>query len=266
MNKLEEFKNNNLNRLKNGVYYLSENPNDGTFEDVYIKLRQAESRVYDDNTVKKLPDINKNHVNYKEWSIRKNSTDKLVKYISELDKELNILELGSGNGWLSNKLSEVNYASVWGVDINTTELEQAAHVFGNKENLVFAYDDIFESKITEIKFDIIILAGVLMYFEDLNKLIDKLLGQLNASGEIHIIDNAFYNENNIASAKERTLEHYKQIGVPGAEGIIYHHLLSGLDKLNPQIIYNPNKLINKFRRKFLDTSLSPLYWMKIVGS
>jgi SAM-dependent methyltransferase len=264
MDAVEKFKTQNSGSLKNGVYFLSALMESDAFENMYLKMRTQEGRVYDDQTVRNLPEIEKSHRNYKEWSIRKNSSEKLTGYLAKKKTGLNILDLGCGNGWLANKLSGISGAAVFGVDINQQELEQAARVFGNKINLAFVYADIFDSKINVMKFDVIILAGVLMYFKDLEILINKLKEMLSEGGEIHLIDNALYNKTDVEGARLRTLEHYKQMRMPEMAGHIYHHLLNEFDRYNPEIIYNPNSLASRVKRKSLETGLSPFYWMKIM--
>jgi len=261
---LEKFRTENSGLISNGVYFLSESPTGDSFEDLYIKLRTAEGRLYDDQTVRLLPEINKIHVHYEEWMIRKNSTGKLTKYLSGMGREMSILDFGCGNGWMANRLSEIAKTEVFGIDINVQELEQAARVFGKKGNLVFVFADLFKSKISEIKFDIIVLASVLMYFPDMKALIDKLLSMLNPNGEIHIIDNALYDEKNIAEARRNTLKHYEKLGLPEADNIIHHQLMSELDIYNPEILYNPKAIANRVSRKVSKPELSPFYWMKIL--
>ena len=263
MGPVEKFKIENSEKLKNGVYYINTPKQSDSFEDMYLKMRTLEGRVYGDQTVRNLPEIEKNHRNYKEWSIRKNSSEKLTDYLAKKDREFNILDLGCGNGWLANKLSGISGASVLGVDINQHELEQAARVFNNRANLALVYADIFDSKINEMKFDIIILAGVLMYFKDSEVLINKLCRMLNAGGEIHLIDNALYSKTDVEGARQRTLEHYKQMGMPAMAEHIYHHLLSEFDMYNPEIIYDPDSLTSRVKRKSLEKDLSPFYWIKI---
>ncbi len=265
MSCLEEIKKTHSKDIKNGVYLLSDVHADESFGELYVKMRTLEGRLYDDDTLRKLPEIDKSHSHFKEWSIRKNSAEKFIAYFGGLKKQkLDIMEFGCGNGWLANKISGLNNTCVLGVDVNQRELEQAARVFGNKPNLVFAYADIFDANLNEMKFDIITLASVLMYFPDINKLIDKLLGMLNPNGEIHIIDNVFYDESNIDSARKKTLAHYEHLGIPEMAGQVYHHLLNKLGKYNPQIIYNPRTLTERAKRKVLNSDGSPFLWLKIV--
>src|ERR1700739_235600 len=98
------------------------------FAENYIRLRKKEERIYTDAEVSKLPDISASHIHYKEWLIRKQSCNKLFKYLKKKSKKQNILEIGCGNGWLSAKLASVTSGDVTGIDINTEEIEQASRV------------------------------------------------------------------------------------------------------------------------------------------
>ncbi len=53
-----------------------------------------------------------------------------------------ILELGCGNGWLSHLLSQSLQRDVCGIDVNRTELTQAARMFGHDQRLSFIAADI----------------------------------------------------------------------------------------------------------------------------
>jgi SAM-dependent methyltransferase len=260
---INKFKDKYPDKLSGGVYYLSKRDSSEEFEELYLKLRTAEGRIYDDEMVRVLPKVSKHHRHYTEWKIRNGSSAKLIKYLLGLKRNLNILELGCGNGWLSNMLSEISGSSVIGIDINEHELKQAARVFGKRENLVFVYADIFNSDLKDIGFDIIILAGVMMYFEDAVKLIQVLKGLLYDNGEIHLIDNALYDENTIIDAKKNTLKHYDELGLPEMSRIINHHLISEFDKFNPVVLHNPKTTANKIKRKIPGSFESPFVWMKI---
>ena len=239
----------------NGVYWLNEPSRE--FEEIYIKLRKTEDRVYSDSEVKLLPGISPGHRHYKEWQLRKKSSEVLIDYIRQKENHKSILDLGSGNGWLSNKLGEINQCEVIGMDINITELEQAARVFANKPNIAFARGDVFK---LEMKFDYIILAGVIAYFNDLKKLIASLLNNLNSGGEIHIIDSPFYAIT--ADAKQRSEIYFKQIGFPQMSKHYYHHSLDALKEFNYSILYNPHLILNKLKR--LLNPNPPFYWIRIV--
>ena len=95
------------------------------FQSVYIALRDLEKRLYTDDEVLQLPHVSAGHIYKKEWDVRADSCRKLVQHLSATNIPLNILEVGCGNGWLSNQLSKINGAKVLGADINLVELNQA---------------------------------------------------------------------------------------------------------------------------------------------
>ncbi len=237
----------------NGVIYINE-PN-GKFEDIYFKLREAEGRIYTDTELKLLPHIPKSHKYYNEWQIRKKSSESLIDSIGRNQKS--IMDLGCGNGWLTNNLAMLNN-DVIGVDLNIRELEQASRVFGGKENITFVYGNVFD---LNLKFDYIILAGVIAYFHDLNKLIIKLISCLNQNGEIHIIDSPFYK--NLAAPEQNSFEYFTNLGFEEMSKYYHHHSLNELQNFNYHILYNPNKFLNKIKRK-IGFNMLPFHWIKIT--
>ncbi|MGH2575900.1 MAG: class I SAM-dependent methyltransferase, partial [Ignavibacteria bacterium] len=169
-----------------------------------------------------------------------------------------------GNGWLANKISYLENTYIIGVDVNEFELEQATRVFGKKKNLLFAYTNIFEPALSEIKFDIIILAAVIQYFPDSTQLLDNLILILTDGGELHILDSPLYNAKNIDKAKENTLQYYNQNGFPEMAKFYHHHLFSILKNYKKTILYNPHNIIKKSIRYFIRKDESPFYWIKIT--
>jgi len=242
-----------------GVYYL-EKP-DVSFEEIYIKLRKTEGRLYNDDEVKNLPKINISHKYYNEWLIRRHSAMKLIKYLGKNPGNKTVFELGCGNGWLSNMIADSKNTEVIGMDINITELEQAARVFHDKTNLIFIYGNVLNiPSSVNFKFDYLILPSVIAYFAEPALLIDSLLNILNDSGEIHIIDSPFYT--NKYDAKQRTINYYNELGFPEMSGQYHHHSLRDLEKYNYTTLYNSNTILNKIKRRFGKT-LSPFPWVRI---
>src|ERR1700744_557605 len=125
------------------------------FEKKYIVIRTLENRLCTDDELVKLPDIPAEHPHYKEWQIRKRSARALIRHLSRR-KTMEILEIGCGNGSLSPQLAGVPGTKVTGIDINFTELQQAARVFNNDPNLRFVHGDIRSGILDDRKFDIII--------------------------------------------------------------------------------------------------------------
>lgn len=254
MTLIEQIKSNFKN--KNGVYYLTEP--DNAFEDIYINVRKAEGRIYNDSQVKLLPDINSSHKYYNEWMIRKRSMKMLTFYLDSMPKSKTLLELGCGNGWLTSKLAELDFDEVVGMDVNIPELEQAASVFSERANLLFAHGNIC---IAGLKFDYIVASSVIAYFENLKSLIDSLLTKLNTNGEIHIIDSPLYSDT--VSARERSLKYYNELGYPEMSEYYHHHSPEDLKTYNCTFLYDANSLTNKIKRR-LNSALSPFSWIRIT--
>jgi 2-polyprenyl-3-methyl-5-hydroxy-6-metoxy-1,4-benzoquinol methylase len=263
MNLIERIKNNPAYNFTNGVYYITQQVTDNPSEEIYLKTRKKEGRLYDDSIVKNLPEFPLEHRYYTEWRVRKLSSQKLVNYLSNIKGEKDILDLGCGNGWLSNMLSDIDNSNVLGMDLNTAELEQASKVFLPKNNLLFAYADIFNITLNEYKFDFIILAAMIQYFRDISSLLENLLGKLKDEGEIHIIDSPLYSEKEVSKARERSASYYAELGVPEMKEYYNHHTLREiLANFNAEIFYNPNSSMNRIKRS-LSKSYSPLYWIRI---
>lgn len=228
---------------------------DECFSDSYLAVRKIEHRLLSDIEVANLPNIAAHNI--QEWQFRKESSDKFCSYIKSKYQPLKILDLGCGNGWFSNLMSQLENCKVIAIDINLIELEQANAIFKN-DCLQFVYADIF--KITDSdynnKFDIITLNGSVQYFPQLKKLLEKLDSFLAPKGEIHILDSPFYHANNIDLARKNTLRYYTKLGFPEMSEFYFHHLYSDLEPY--RTLYRPKKSFLKFFKK-----QNPFCWFVI---
>ena len=129
------------------------------FESVYVDLRIAEKRMYSDEEVVWLPEVDEQHIHKKEWDIRKSSCKRLTRYLTNKKRPLKILEVGCGNGWLSYQLSQIPYSDVTGLDINQTEIRQAERVFAGITNLRFIYGELDARSLQLEKFDVVVFAA-----------------------------------------------------------------------------------------------------------
>ncbi|HYM93492.1 MAG TPA: class I SAM-dependent methyltransferase [Chitinophagaceae bacterium] len=215
---------------------------DAAFEELYLQLRKQENRIYTDEQVALLPDIDPGHCHSKEWQIRKRSSQRLFRYLRAKGKTLEILEIGCGNGWLSAKLSGIASASVTGLDINSYEIEQAKRVFKKNTNLRFEQGNPFTGILNDEQFDIIIFAASIQYFSSLQRIIKKALSLLRLGGEIHIIDTNFYKESELKNARLRSKNYYEMIGHPCMAEYYFHHCIDELKAFNYKVIRYPDFL------------------------
>ena len=218
------------------------------FPGLYISLRKKEDRLYADEQVLHLPNIDASHPHYQEWLARKRSSEKLVRHIRRMKRPLDILEIGCGNGWLSHKLSTIPGTNVTGFDINREELEQAARVFRGLPNLRFAHGDSFFIMPSEKLYDVVVFAASIQYFPSLKTIISDVLEHLQPHGSIHIIDSHVYKAGEIASAKKRSVTHFESLGFPGMSDHYFHHSMDALRQFNCRVLYNPTAPLNRLKR------------------
>jgi SAM-dependent methyltransferase len=231
------------------------------FKLLYYEVRKKENRIYTDEETARLPDIAPGHPHYHEWQIRKQSFRKLIKYLSAKNRQMNILEAGCGNGWLSAGLALNKHFRVTGMDVNTIELEQANRVFGHRQNLRFIDGDILQEMELEDFFDVIIFAASIQYFPSLTELLNRSLNLLRLQGEIHILDSHFYTKKQVPEAKKRSREYYAALGFPDMARYYFHHCPDDLKSFDYTILYRPDFL----HRRILGNK-NPFYWIKIRQS
>lgn len=241
--------------LTDGVNFLTEK--NELFSSKYILVRELEGRVLSDAEVIKLPITDRTSANHKEWELRRKSTQRILDYLKNKNKPLNILDIGCGNGWFTNHLASIEKTLVHGLDINSVELEQAARIF-KKDNLRFIYADFYEiPSFFKNNYDIITLNASIQYFDNLKELLTVLKSFLKPDGEIHIIDSPFYNESQLEAAKSRTKNYYKGLGKPEMSDYYFHHCFEDIQDF--EVLYKPKKNI---LHKLISKKDSPFYWSK----
>ncbi|MFT3909389.1 MAG: class I SAM-dependent methyltransferase [Ferruginibacter sp.] len=230
------------------------------FEKIYSSIREKEKRVYTDTQVALLPLIHSGHVHYKEWRVRRRSANKLVTYLSKKKKKLSVLEVGCGNGWLSAKMASIASSHVTGIDINSIELEQAKRVFKKRKNVDFIETDLRRNDLAGKKYDVIVFAASISWFESLENIIPRALSFLTDTGEIHILDSFFYEPAAIDNARKRCEEYYISLGHPEMAATYFHHGIESLKNYQHKILYNPQGLKNKILG-----NADPFPWIMITN-
>ncbi len=247
--------------MTEGVYLLS-SIND-EFEKVYLFSRGKENWLIDNVTLITLPDVLKANPNYKLWKMRKDSLLRFDRYIKSKNQSIKVLDVGCGNGWFTNFLSlNKNCELVCGIDINLTELKQAASVFNNPK-LFWAYADIFRSDIPAEYFDIITLNASFQYFENPNKTIEQLFQFLKPKGEIHILDTPFYAKEEVNAARKRSTDYFVAQQNEDMMQFYHHHTFTSLGHC--QILYKPSRIVNRIA-SFFGCYKSPFAWLLIKQS
>lgn len=215
------------------------------FEKKYIAIRSMENRIYTDAELMYLPEIHPAHPHYGEWQIRKRTGIRLMRYLGAKHKPLRILEVGCGNGWLSNLLASLPETEVTGSDINFTELQQAARVFSNKTNLRFVHGDFRTGMFGDAEFDLILFAASMQYFSSLPHTVRFSLQHLSREGEVHITDTHLYKPEEMAAAKARSDVYYESLGYPEMSDFYFHHCSNDLKFFHHTFLFNPLSFRNR---------------------
>ena len=230
-----------------------------SFEEEYLQVRSLEQRLYPDEVVRTLPAITPDHPHVSEWLLRSRSSSRLTKYL--LSKSPGkILEIGCGNGWLSNLIATLTEHSIVATDINTFELEQGMRLF-KRNNLEFRIANGIEMIPGEIEFDYILFAAAIQYFPSLPSILNACLSRLSSQGEIHIVDTRFYKATEVAEARERTRRYYQSIGYPRMISNYFHHSTEELKNFRADFLYHPDSFVNR-----LTGSTKGFPWIRISKS
>ncbi len=232
--------------------------------DLYLQVRQKEGRLLPDDLVAGLPDVPAGHALSGEWSARAASLQRLLEYVDQMPGPMRVLELGCGNGWLAHRLSALSGLRIWGLDLESPELKQAARLF-SAADVGFLAADIFHAPFAAGSLDLIVVASAIQYFPDLPKLVRCLRALLRARGELHILDSPVYQEPELAMARQRTRDYYTSLGFPNMASQYFHHTVGELADFAPDWLYRPDSLQLRLRR-LLGRSDSPFPWIRIRGA
>lgn len=215
---------------------------DDPFEQQYLQVRRKEGRLYTDAQVRSLPRPSGKLGASLEWQVRALSSALLVQHLRAQAGEGAIAELGCGNGWLSQLLAQSLQRDVCGIDVNRTELTQAARVFGHDQRLSFIAADIQTLALPRDLFDVIVVPACIQYFADPAALVVRLLAQLRDGGELHILDSPLYADAQAANASAaRSLRYFTELGVPALAAHYHQHTYASFDRFVVQRLFDPRR-------------------------
>jgi ubiquinone/menaquinone biosynthesis C-methylase UbiE len=230
---------------------------------LYLEARSREGRLLPDVTVAALPDLPRGHPLAHEWRQRADSASRLVAYLRRRPRPMTIVDLGCGNGWLTNRLATIVDATVVGIDVNAVELEQARRVFGGRPGLAFVLGDLTDGAVVSDQPDVVVLASVIQYVPDPATVLAAIAAGLGPGREIHVLDSPIYEPSAVAAARQRTQRHYAGLGVPEMAARYFHHDRRIFDPLAAEVLYRPDTGWRRFERRALDRPRSPFPWIRI---
>lgn len=244
--------------IENGVFFTKKYDYPSIFEQRYLQLRTREHRIYSDAQLKELPHAFAYNVHKQEWDLRAKSQRKIQQYLKRKQNVEHILEIGCGNGWLSDKLARSTEAEVFAFDTCLQEMKQGAQVF-QRPNLHFVYGDIFEEIFEENAFDVILMADTIQYFPDVFKIVDLSLSLLKEGGELHIFDSPLYKASDVQQAELDSLTYLEELGVGELIDLAHHHCLDDFLAFPHEYLYKPGRW-----KQLVGKKDSPFPWIRMV--
>jgi ubiquinone/menaquinone biosynthesis C-methylase UbiE len=253
------------NYIREENLWLAQSPEKhSSFESLYHALREKEGWIYPDALVEQLPIVAQSDPHYAQWSVRRNSFHRLVQYLTVQHPGSTILDVGCGNGWMAGGLAKKGF-QVCGIDLNYSELQQAARTFKELTNAVWLYGNILSDVVPRGSMDCIVLASSLQYFKDVPGLMESLFRIIRDTGEIHVIDTPFYSAGEKDYAVRRSIAYYAKIGYSGFAGHYFHRTFDELRMYSFRVEDHPKRLLNKVWSIF-GRGGSPFPWIVIQKS
>jgi ubiquinone/menaquinone biosynthesis C-methylase UbiE len=245
--------------------WLAQSPEkNSSIEGMYHALRDKEGWIYPNTIVEQLPIIGKIDPHSSQWLIRKNSLHRLAQYLITQYPGSTILDVGCGNGWMTNGLVKEGF-QVCAIDLNYFELRQAASIFRKTTNAIWLYGNILSDIIPHDSIDCVVMASSMQYFMDIEQLMESLFQIVRDNGEIHIIDTPFYSAREKDKAAQRSTAYFASIGHPDFADHYFHRTYDELRNYSFRVQYHPNRVINKVRN-ILGQGGSPFPWIVIQKS
>jgi len=167
----------------------------------YQIVREAEGRgSRDPDYYLALPFQDLSGHNQTQWEIRSRSYKCLEqKILPEIEaragRQLSILDLGAGNGWLSYRLAMRKHAPV-AVDVFTSELDGLAAAAHYRERVGDLFPR-FQAEVDRLpfadsQFDLAIFNASFHYSEDYSETLGEAMRCLRSGGSVIIADTAWY--------------------------------------------------------------------------
>lgn len=165
----------------------------------YETVRLAEGRgSRDPQYYRALPFEDLSGRSGKDWHIRARSFTTFVKQVlSPLEHEqgaaMKILDLGAGNGWLSNRLAQRGHCLA-AIDLRTGELDGLGALRYYNSAILAVQAEFDRLPFMDDEFDLAIFNASLHYTSDYATTLEEALRVLVPSGRLAIIDSPLYHQ------------------------------------------------------------------------
>ena len=163
------------------------------FVEDYLVVRRAEGWGFNNSEAyRSLPRVSEDHPQRAIWQIRQQHFNQLLKII-EGSAPLKILDIGAGNGWLSNQLSMRGH-TLGALDLLDDDVDGLG-AKGNYSSAFDAYQGEFDRLPFESdQFDVVVFNAALHYSIDLAQTLCEAKRVTKPAGRIVVLDSPFYTE------------------------------------------------------------------------
>jgi 2-polyprenyl-3-methyl-5-hydroxy-6-metoxy-1,4-benzoquinol methylase len=244
------------------VSNLVAHPSGADWRSAYLRAREREGRRLPDDVVAELPHVPASHPLAQEWRQRADSCTRFVSYLRDRVGTVRVVDVGCGNGWMANRIAEIDGLRVVGLDAVAEEIHQARRVFGSRARLEFVHAEVVDGNLPVEPPDVVLLASVIQYVPDPARLLRAMLASLRPGGEVHVFDSPIYRPTDVASARERTRAHYRGVGVPEMTQVYRHHSWDAFSALRFDLLYRPDSRRGRLERRLTRRPRSPFPWLR----
>lgn len=191
------------------------------FLEEYRHIRHAEGRGSDQGEYyRSLPFSNQSDPLFSMWAMRAKTYRHFTKHIlqpleSAVKRPLDILDLGAGNCWLSNRLSERQHRPI-AIDIFNDERDGLRAARHYRTTFPVIESDFDQLPLPSGNFDMAIFNASLHYSTDYYRTLSEIRRCLRPSGAVVILDSPLYrhHQDGVRMTAEKHADFLKRYGFP----------------------------------------------------
>ena len=192
------------------------------FRAAYAEHRAAEGRGADEETLLALPFLTEGRF-AEEWAVRRRTFDRFIETVLEVrvrevaPRQIMVLDVGAGNGWLSYRV-ELKGQRATALDMRTDSVDGLRAGDPYQEHLSRMFMRVaasFESiPLADGTCDIAVFNASLHYALDLNRALGEIARVVVSGGRVAILDTPFYREATAGAAmvEEKLREAQQRFG------------------------------------------------------
>ena len=176
------------------------------FLEQYRHVRERDGfRSADPEYYRRLPDVTAQHPQANTWRVRQETFRRLARAIRDRGRRQRVLDLGAGNGWLSNRLAEAGHHCV-AVDWLDDEQDGLGAHRHYKTSFACVQADFNALPFVPGQFDLVIFNGSLHYAMDPIATLTRARQMLAPEGALLVMDSPTFRSDTDGRAMVRELE------------------------------------------------------------